>query len=363
MTKFDPQVEKSLQQFSDALAEKYPEVGEVIAALRAGEMDAVTATKRLMRFVAVEDVGSEIEGLATEAFSSINEDQPAPLILFNRGDLPIQGDPPPMVYEKDKIKRLNPLVEAAIAEQASFDGDVPQMRTGVLPEGARPAVPVETTARNPEAIGMMLDEASAEVAEEIREAQEKHIQDAKLIAVELEGQGVAGEAAIEVYRRQLPDSIPTGVTGYEAGKVPSKRDVGGPSGSALAKLTPEQRKRAAHRVLSTTQGRRSAKSVIEEMILVALASEGFEMESRPEQPRVKGLVVYAEWSMNLGGPMATQSNFSFLDTAAKAICQKLSKSLKEKCPENPVLEVTTIDTVDVRKVGWAARVVSREVTT
>jgi len=363
MRKFDPQVEASIQQLSDALSKKYPDIGAVIDSLKSGEMDEATAMKRIMRYVAEEGVGHEIEGLASEAFEPLRAERPSPIVLSEKGDLPIQGDPPPMVYEKDKIKRLNPLIEAAIAEQASIDGDVPGMRTGELPEGAHPAVPVETMARNPEAIGMMLDMASTEVAEEIREAQEKHVQDAKFIAMELEGQGVEGDEAIETYRRQLPDSVPMGIPGYEAGKVPVKREVVGPSGSALAKLTPEQRKRAAHKVLTTTQGRRSAMPVIEEMILTGLASEGFPMESRPEQRMAgKGILAHAEWSTNLGGPMATQSNFSFIDTAAKAITQKLAKVLREKSPENPVLEVTTIDTVDVRRIGWAARVVSREVT-
>jgi len=361
MTKFDPQVAASLLQLSDALSEKYPEIGEVIEALKKGEMDEATAMKRLMRFVVEDGCAPDIEGMASEAFSALRNDRPSPIVLRDDAQVPIKGEPPPLVYEKDTIKRLNPLVEAAIAEQAAIDGDVPVMRTGELPEGARPAVPVETTARSPEAIGVMLETASIEVAGEIREAQEKHVEDAKLIAVELEGQGVEGEEAIEVYRRQLPDKVPTGVPGYETGKIPAKREVGGPSGSALAKLTPEQRKRAAHKVLATTQGRRSAKPVIEEMILTTLASEGFEMESRPEERAMGPIEVYAEWSMDLGGPMATQSNFSFLDTAAKAIGQKLARILREKPVEAPVLEVSTIDTVDVRKVGWAARVVSREV--
>lgn len=362
MTKFDPQVAASIQQLSDALSEKFPEIGEVIEALQKGEMDEATAMKRLMRFVAEEGAGPEIEGMASEAFSELRDDRPSPIVLHENAEVPIKGEPPPLVYEKDTIKRLNPLVEAAIAEQAFFDGDVPTMRTGELPEGARPAVPVETTVRNPEAIGVMLETASAEVTGKIREAQEEHVASAKLIAVELEGQRVEGDAAIEVYRRSLPDTVPTGVPGYETGKVPAKREVVGPSGSALAKLTPEERRRAAHKVLATTQGRRSAKSVIEEMILTTLASEGFEMESRPEHRAAGSIEVYADWSMDLGGPLATQSNFSFLDTAAKAIGQKLAKILREKPVVNPVLEVTTIDTVDVRRVGWAARVVSLEVT-
>jgi hypothetical protein len=362
MTEFEPEVAEAIQRFSDALSEKYPEVGEVIAALQAGEMDEATAMKRLMRFVAEEEASPDIEGLAADAFSSLRSEEAFP-VPFERPEAPVKGEPPPIVYEDGPLRRLNPLVEAAIAEQAQFDGDVPVMRSGELPEGARPAVPVETTARDPIAIGAMLETASAEVEEEIEKAKEEHVAKAKQIAEIAESQGLGGELAIELFREQLPDAAPTGVPGYEAGKVPEKRSVVGPSGSALAKMTPEERKRAAFKVLSTTQGRRSAKPVIEELILAVLASEGFEMNSRPEERAAGNIEVYAEWSMNLGGPMATQSNFSFLDTAAKAIGQKLAKILRERSVEHPVLEVTTIDAVDLRRVGWAARVVSKEVTT
>ena len=55
--------------------------------------------------------------------------------------------------------------------------------------------------------------------------------------------------------------------------------------------------------------------------------------------------------------MSTQSNFSFIETAATSLAQKILKQLDEVSVEDPVLEVFPINTVDIRQVGWGARVV------
>ena len=101
--------------------------------------------------------------------------------------------------------------------------------------------------------------------------------------------------------------------------------------------------------------------VIEELVLVGLASEGFKMGSRP-CGRAKSVKVYAQWTVNLTGPGGTQPNFSFIDVAAKALLRDLVSQLQEDPVPDPVLEIATIDMVDVRKVGWAARVVTQGAT-
>ncbi|MFA6235210.1 MAG: hypothetical protein WC824_13630, partial [Bacteroidota bacterium] len=71
------------------------------------------------------------------------------------------------------IPRLNPLYEAQLVERAQFDGDIPELRTGPLPEDVLPAVSVETEAHSPVAIGEMLRIAALDVQEDVLSHQRK----------------------------------------------------------------------------------------------------------------------------------------------------------------------------------------------
>ena len=87
----------------------------------------------------------------------------------------IEGQAAPIVMEHDNgASMLNPLVEAAITERSSIDGDVPECRTGPLPDGAFPAVPVKTTSPDPVLVGVMLQRASEQVREELKIASQEH---------------------------------------------------------------------------------------------------------------------------------------------------------------------------------------------
>jgi hypothetical protein len=151
--------------------------------------------------------------------------------------------------------------------------------------------------------------------------------------------------------------------GYKTGQLPVPMKVEVPSGSVLAALTPEQRRDSAFQFLSTTQGRRTALRGIAEIIEAGLKSDGIELTevSTPTRPEVmKEIPCYAEWTVNITGAQDTQSSFSFMDVAAKALTRKLSNAWDELTEpvENPRLEVVPINTVDVRQVGWAARIIS-----
>lgn len=349
---FDPAVDKALQALTDQIESKFPEAKEILQDLRDGKVDQMVALQKLM---AIPGIASNIEGMATESFAPLHD----PGVVHPNSGVPVTGgEAPPAIYQETGLPRLNPLVEAAIMEQSQFDGDVPQFRTGPLPEGATPAVPVETDARDPVAIGKMLETASSEVAGELRVADKGFVEEAQQITYELVEEGADEERSIERIKAQLP-MRPVGVEGYEAGSVPSLRKVEEPSGSALACLSTEERQQAAWKALSTSQGRRSARGVVEELIRVGLASEGYEMDARPATMGIEGVEVYAQWSVSIAGGAGTQSNFSFIDTAAKAMLRKLVPLLEKHPLKDPVLEVTTVDTVDVRRVGFAARIVGR----
>jgi hypothetical protein len=251
------------------------------------------------------------------------------------------------------------LVEAAIAERAQFDGDVPELRTGGMPEGATPAVPVETTARNPAAIGAMLQQASGDVQDEMRQLEFDHEQ--KLLAA---GAVVGEDGAV-----MLPVPTEDGTAllkqdapepeGYQRGQAPLARQVE-VSTSALASMTPDEKGKAAWTTLSTTQGRKSALSVIRELVAVGLASAGYEVRVNEHPTPTKDVPVHAEWSVSISGsgPNAHQGNFSFIDVASKALLHKLVKKLDEGAQvTDPVLEVMALSALDVRRVGWQARLI------
>lgn len=353
---FDPKTSNALEQLSAALAEESPEAADVLDKLRNGYTSEVEAIRQLME---IPGIAETMERLAGDAFAPLREesDAPNPLTIFGGADVTPTGEEPPVIVQETGLPRLNPLVEAAIAEKAAFDGDVPELRSGPMPEGAEPAVPVESDVRDPVALGSMLETASDEVASEMAEAQEEHAVKARKLLATAEEQGMDEDRALALYKDNLP-APPTGVKGYEAGQVPAPRRVEKPSGSALAAMPVEERQKAAYKALSTSQGRRSAVRVLEELIQVGLRSEGYEFEVQPPS-RSADVLVYAQWEAKISGPLATQSNFSFIDTAARALLLKLVPLLKREEVSDGVLEVDTVDSADMRSVGWAARVVGR----
>lgn len=323
-----------LASFSELLAAMDPEIAEILEALRTGRVGEVDGMQRLLEIVQRKDLISAVEQTALGVF------QPDP-------DVPLVFQP------EGRQPRLNPLMEAMIAERVQYDGDVPELRTGPLPAGATPAVPVRNPSRDPVALGIQLEQASEMVAGEIAEAQQGHIQ---MIEDKAGEQNLDEEGKIALYQEHLP-GLPLGVPGYQPGSLPVPRKVETPTGSALARLTPEERQQKAWKALSTTQGRRSALQVIEELVLSGLRNEGFSMDARVPERGPANVKAYAEWKIRLSGPEAMQTQFSFMDAAAKGLLRKLVDDLDGLPSSGLVLELTAINTVDVRQVGWAARVV------
>ena len=79
-----------------------------------------------------------------------------------------------LFYTNDQgTERLNPKYESYLAERLQFDGDAPELRTGALPKGQKPAVPIETSSRNPVLLGKELEEASEKIFDQFRTIGEK----------------------------------------------------------------------------------------------------------------------------------------------------------------------------------------------
>lgn len=342
---FDPAVVDAIQKFTAASSAVNPQFADIIARLKRGELNDVAAMRELMILVQEQQLGPELERVAEGAFASLRE--PTTALVDQNPE-----NPPPIVHRQNGLPMLNPLVEAAILERLQFDGDAPELRTGPLPAGVLPAVPVDTTARNLVSVGVQLQTAAQEVATALQGEQARFHEQ----AVALLGDAPNETTAI-ARGRESGLAIPTGTAGYEAGQPPALRAVAPPTGSALAAMTPEEQRASAWKALSTTQGRRSALAVLEELILVGLASEGFEMRARPQQS-VAEVPVYGQWTCRMSGPESTQSQFNFIDTAARSLLRQLVAGLQTRPVPDPVLEVFTINTVDIRQVGWGARVVS-----
>ncbi len=339
---YDAETDEALRRATDAVAAALPEVASLLNRARSGQLTEDQAVAELTRLVAVDgrDMHMRLQDVVI---------------------------PPP---DGRGLPRLNPTYEAALAERALFDGDVPHLRFGPLAPGTTPAVPVDTAARDAAAIGRMLAAASATVAAEAERLEVEAAQRITTAAESGDWSTIATDLPDEV-RRALPapgtpvedlpvevlrrDLVPDPV-GYERGRAPTPIMVVEPTGMELATLSAVDRREAAWRFLSTAQGRRSATQTIAGMVETHLRGDGYDVMASPDPGDAQQVVAYAEWAVNLSGPNGTQSGFAFVDTAARALAVNLGRGLT---PGAYTLEVVTVDAVDVRRVGWAARLVRR----
>lgn len=293
---------------------------------------------------AVLAIAPELQGVIDDLRSRAASEEEAMLLLLQWCE-----DNPAMV-EQMTAKFLNtnlavpdqqpkriesPLPQMLVAERAQFDGDVPEFRTGPLTGNAMPAIPVQTNSRSPVQIGMMLEAVSQEVKQEsLRLTSEWQ----KLV------EGSTGTDLM--VSDQPPDPA-----SYPAGKAAEMVVVTEKPSTLM--LTPEQRQKYAWGMISTSQGRRSALSQLSEMIEALLQEAGLECKTREFDPnRRVGVVAHSAWQYLLTGRADLQPQFSFVEVAAKTIADDLiAKGAKGW------LEVVPIDTVDLRKVGWACRIV------
>lgn len=338
---FDPEVESCLSDLVERLKAEFPDFRE---ALTTTEPEPEMLT-RLMALVGDPKIAARFEALALEAFAPLRGALTEPAKVQ---DLLVVPTP-----VGDGV-RLNPMYEASLAERLQFDGDIPELRTGPLPEGATPAVPVTTDARDPVALGVMLHSASEGVLEELRMIEARHLSD---IAEgnQLRTQGGQREDLLTLADRwNLPEP-----EGYRRGEMARPVDVGTPPGSDLAILAPNERREAAWNFVSTSHGRRSATASIAKGLLGALRAQGHDvMAGHLDTTRVEPDTVLASgaWLINLGEKGEIQPNFAYVDLAIAVLLHKLSDGLTT--PVRARLDVTQVGMIDRRRIGWAARLVS-----
>ena len=318
-----------MSDFSESLEELKEELHSIPAAagvfegLKSGDLTPAQAYMQLVTLL--QQKGTDLKELGNKFPVAIPTKNAVPMVMKGENGLPM----------------LNPLVEAAIAELASIDGDVPSMRTGPLPENATPALPVKTTAADPVMIGMMLEEAAKQIHKAIQSAVTEREEAIKLLGVE------AQETGLVVRPEDLPAPI-TGVEHYKAGVVPAPVVVPQPTIRELAALTPAQRRRAAHQAIATTQGRTSLAPVIEQMLIARLQSMG--VTASMGEVLEEGLSV--AWTMHTYADGELQENFSPVEAAVGSLAAKIKE---HKLGGSLFLNVAPFNGTSDRHFGWVAR--------
>ncbi len=257
---------------------------------------------------------------------------------------------PVTVKHANGMTVMNPIMEAAIAERASIDGDVPELRTGPMPDGSSPAVPILTDAMNPVMVGMQLEVASKEVSLELER------ENARYLSLCKEVQGIVDskpdkELAMEVMGRYLP-SPPTGVKGYEAGRLPVPRQVKIPDINEMSKISPVQASVYAYKAIATTQGRNSLCPVIEREVKKRLGESGITiLESEPSHGEDLG---DSRWSTNLWGPEDVSADFNPIMTAIGSIVEDVQK--RSEGYTSLWVRIRPINEIADRNFGWLAKI-------
>jgi hypothetical protein len=301
-----------LGEVNDLLS-RSPKGAAIFEKLRSGELSADEAVRQLAEVARNEGLLPELSEAAREVEALL------PTSGALTPDTLAQAKRPVTMKTSTGIPQLNPLYEAAIAERVALDGDAPELRSGPLPndENARPAVPVLTTSRDPVVIGLMLERASNEVGHQLRLAAAEHRKECeRLLTAAGEAAAAKGHdvgTALDLAKKALPP-VPTGVEGYEAGKVPARRMVPAPDPHITAVMDERLRRVATYSVIATTQGRVSVAHVIETAIRGILEKEGVPLALGKPKVDVDPYNT-AVWAVQVFGPDDLSDNFNPIQNA------------------------------------------------
>jgi hypothetical protein len=343
-----------LERLRIALSERSPLIADLVHLVREGELSVEEGVRDI--WIAVgqdEQLAADAEDIFLSAFG-VKESSGALARLPDREQLLERWGfrEEDLVYQPHPdrpTKMLHPLLMGAIVELLQFDGDVPELRSGKLPEGGSPAVPVRTTARNPVVVGAMLRAAREQVTLELAAAERDH---ASKMSALVETVGIETKGVQLMLQRETSQAI--GVPGYRPGHAAAFREVEPPTTAELARLPFKEKQRLAHLALTSTQGRRSVSPVIADMILESLQSQGYRGITSGS-----GSDIFAdvEWCMQIdGGHGERNPNFNYIDVAARTLSKKLGHLLAERSSleDSFVLQVSPVNEIAERVVGWRA---------
>ena len=321
-----------LGSVTDRLME-LPEGREIFRRTQAGELTPEQAAREFVMLIERAGLMQEMRE-ASQTVTSIAESQ-------NRK--------PDDVLKKTStgVTQLNPLYEGAIAERAFLDGDVPELRSGPLPEGATPAVPVLTETTNPVAVGMMLERASSQVEENLKLAVEGYAENCQKLLEE----AAQNQTALARVISSLP-APPTGVQGYEAGSLPVPLSVAEPTPLEVATAPLERQQKYAYMAISTTQGRRSIAAPLRKRVVKYLENLGLSVS----EGEVSSPILEEAWKMQVLSAAEISPDFDFSEAAFRYLTQRVPSGLSG----DVTLEVLPYNGISDRVFGWILKIGTKE---
>jgi len=323
------------------LLEGTPGAAPVLDALRTGTIDPMEAMTKLSELALEAGHGEALVRASSKLTDTFN-------ITVKGADNP---DGIPVLMKHDNgMDMLNPLLEAALAERSTLDGDVPEARVGAIPEGGYPAVPVLTDSHDPVVVGMQLERASKEVEGEIKQAIEDHsdvcLRIMGRVEKEIDGKDQDyRKTALEVAKKNLPP-VPVGVPKYMAGQKPALRKVVLNPASALA-LNKEQRARYVYMSLGTTQGRVSISPVVQKGVIDQLRARG--VNAVAGEPHVD-TAVSTQWAMEVWGAEDLSGDFNPISLAIGSLCDDVYKFIQDH--SEVCIRVGPYNGIADRRFGW-----------
>lgn len=341
----------------ETLLAEVPEVGDLAQQVKEGKITREEAFTKLVLLSKDSRVESSIKEALAGQIANVKEASDEAVADLYRA-------------HPDAIPRLNPLVESAIAERLQFDGDIPELRTGPMPEGTKPALSVEIeNVVSPVALGMMLEQASEEMLEKIETHHEQLKQEgAKLLEQEPDSEGglpavlkdsenpwVTSNALVQKNIVVGPLELPTSDhPEYRRSTLPAPVKIEKPTGSALAALSDQDRVRFTWKAISTTQGRRSASPVVQKLMFGILEKKGVAVSVAEEE----GEPVFSySWTMGVADSQTINPNFSPINNAAHSLANAVIKNLGVETPH--AFRVVTCDAIADREVGWTVHAYER----
>lgn len=218
--------------------------------------------------------------------------------------------------------QLHPLVQGDILERLQFDGDIPELRSGPMPPGASPAVPVRVVTGDPILVGAQLWRASTDVMARLKPSPEDGIL-----------------------------ACPDGDPGYQTGKLATIQDAR-VNHLWVQNLT-ESHQKFAFQAISSSQGRRSIAAWLLERLLEQLGSAGYQVNSLSQKQTNWDVMV--EWTtLILSGEKSINPRFNYIRVAELSLFRKLQTKLV--MGRQYLLKIATVDEIADRRVGWQALV-------
>jgi len=345
-----------------------PKLLKIMNDAKAGIITEADAMLQMMAVIQKNpDLGKKLMEHATTDMASLQDSENTSLIPPQPG----VGDPnTPFFSRSEGLPGINPLYISKIVERLQFDNDIPELRTGPKKLGVPPAVSVDSDSRNPVSIGLMIQEAEKKLGEKVDALEMKRRQSIDAIALgksknlalmQQHSDLVALHGAESAKEMMLYGSQKTDHPEYRRGQIAAPMSVPAPNAGQLLKMGPKDAKDAAWKMFSSTQGRRTAQTAVRGIIINYLTSKKiqvrwreFDRATTPDQIKASH-----KWTANITGAQNLQAGFSILDIAGKSLGVELSRQMENQhIPTDLTLEITPVNQITDRVVGWAARLVS-----